>query len=74
MNGAIINDKLCVAGDCDGVTTYFWNSNIAPIDCFNFATMKWEVKSDVTDPGGRTLVRTTFQVRLMIVGGEEKNQ
>lgn len=71
-NGAIINDKLCVAGGRDGGTTDFWNSNIAPIDCFNFITMKWEVKADLPEPRGGTMVGTTCQGRLMIAGGEGK--
>ena len=71
-NGAIINDKLCVAGGRDGGTTDFWNANIAPIDCFNFVTMKWEVKADLPMPRCGTMVGTTCQGRLMIAGGEGK--
>lgn len=70
--GAIVNDKLCVAGGRDGGQADFWNANVGPIDCYNFKSGEWEVKASLPVPRGGAMVGTTCDGLLMVAGGEGK--
>eukprot|EP00178_Gracilaria_changii_P025646 TRINITY_DN78960_c0_g1_i1.p1 TRINITY_DN78960_c0_g1~~TRINITY_DN78960_c0_g1_i1.p1 ORF type:complete len:550 (-),score=62.40 TRINITY_DN78960_c0_g1_i1:186-1835(-) len=70
--GTVINGKLCVGGGRDGGKADFWDANVGPIDCYNFATGAWEVKASLPVPRGGTMAGTTCSGLMMIAGGEGK--
>ena len=70
--GGVINGKLCVAGGRDGSAFDFWNANIGPIDCYDFATGSWSERASLQEPRGGAMVGTTCEGYLMIAGGEGK--
>lgn len=72
--GAVVNDKLCVAGGRDGGVADFWNANVAPVVCYTFATKKWEVRASLPVPRGGSMVGATCSGLIMIAGGEGKTR
>ena len=66
--GAMINGRICVAGGRNGGELN-WPS-VAPTDCYNLATGKWETEADIPQIRAGSSYGVLCDGRLMIAGGE----
>ena len=73
--GALVNgNRICVAGGRDGGEAAFFNTTVAPTDCFNLDTGLWESKAPIPTPRAGSAYGTTCDGKLMVAGGEGYGQ
>jgi len=70
VGAAVVRNYFCVAGGRDGSSANFWGSPISPINCYNFATGKWETGGNLPVGRGGSSTSATCQGLVMIAGGE----
>ena len=66
--GAMVGGRLCVAGGRNGGLEGW--PEVAPTDCYNFATGEWEVEANIPQVRAGSSCGTTCDGKLMIAGGE----
>lgn len=72
--GALVNDKLCIAGGRDGGQSNFFEANVESTYCYDFETEVWERKQDFPSPRAGAMTGATCDGRMMIAGGEGNGQ
>jgi len=66
--GAMVGGRLCVAAGRNG-GELGWPP-VAPTDCYNFDTGKWEVEASIPQVRAGASCGTTCDGKLMVAGGE----
>jgi len=66
--GSMVGGRLCVAGGRNGGELNW--PEVAPTDCYNFATKQWEVEASIPQVRAGSSCGTTCDGKLMVAGGE----
>ena len=71
VGGAVVGGKLCIAGGRDGGVANFWGTPVTKVNCYDFASGKWEVGPDLPDGrAGAAIAALCDGEHILIAGGE----
>lgn len=70
VGGALVKDKLCIAGGRDGGVANFFTTPILTTYCYDFAETKWIKRADFPLGRAGAMTGATCDGRMMIAGGE----
>jgi len=69
--GALLNNKVCIAGGRNGGEIGFFNLVVLPTDCYDLSTGTWSEEADIPQGRAGSAYGTTCDGSKMIVAGGE---